>query len=112
MITAEHIINMINHWLSTPPNGYFAQSYGADVKAMLLKNPSSENADKFLDKLRADIPLLADFDSSQLSIESKMIDFEKEKIYLFVGNMPIFLGDTQDKLNNQIGQDYYDSRAS
>ncbi len=109
MIEARQIVKMVEHWLSTPPNGYFAQGYGSDLKALLLKNPSSEMADKFIAKLKQDIPLFANFDGDRLSIESEMVGFDTEKIYLFVADIPIFIGDTQD---NNINQDYYDSRAS
>lgn len=110
MISPEQLVNMINHWLDTPPNGYFAQGYGADVRAMLLKDPTTNNADKFLAKLREDMPLFANFNDDRLSIEIQTQEFDKLKVYLFIGNIPVLLGDSINQ--HSFGQDYYDSRAS
>jgi hypothetical protein len=108
MIDAAKIKAMVNHWLETPPNGYFTQSYGADVRSMLLRELSSDNADALLDKLRRDIPLMAQLDSNQLSIDSETDGFDKVYVYLFIGNIAINLGETKTQTSDQ---DYYDVRA-
>ncbi len=111
MIVTEHVVNMVEHWLNCPPNGYFGQGYGSDVKAMLLQLPTSDNADKFIEKLKKDIPLLANLDDEQLSIEVEHVDFDKEYIYLFIGSISFQIGKANTIRNNIIEQDYYDSRA-
>lgn len=108
MIDAEKIKAMVKHWLDTPPNGYFGQSYGAVVRNMLLRDLSSDNADKLLEKLRRDIPLLAQLDDSQLSINTETRDFDKLYVYLFIGNIAIDLGEAKTENSDQ---DYYDVRA-
>lgn len=108
MIDAAKIKAMVNHWLSTPPNGYFGQSYGADVRNMLLRELSSDNADNLLKKLRQDIPLIAQLDDSQLSINTETRGFDKLYVYLFIGNIAIDLGEAKTENSDQ---DYYDVRA-
>ncbi len=108
MIDATKIKTMVNHWLNTPPNGYFGQSYGADVRNMLLRELSSDNADNLLKKLRQDIPLIAQLDDSQISINTETRDFDKLYVYLFIGNIAIDLGEAKTENSDQ---DYYDVRA-
>lgn len=108
MIDAAKIKAMVNHWLNTPPNGYFGQSYGADVRNMLLRELTSDNADNLLKKLRQDIPLIAQLDDSQLSIDTETRDFDKLYVYLFIGNIAIDLGEAKTENSDQ---DYYDVRA-
>lgn len=108
MIDGDKIKAMIEHWLSTPPNGYFAQSYGADVRNLLLRDLSSANADKLLKKLRRDIPLMDQLDDSQLSIGTEQIGFDQLHVYLIVGNINIKLGESKPQTADQ---DFYDVRA-
>lgn len=104
---AQTIVGMIEHWLNTPVNGYFGQSYGADINSMLLQDLSSANADELIAKLKRDIPILTQLGEGGLSIETESVGFDGLKIYLFVGNIPIYLGQTTDSMN----QDFYDTRA-
>ncbi|UNK06461.1 hypothetical protein MN210_08180 [Psychrobacter raelei] len=108
MITAEHIRQMIIHWLDTPPNGYFAQGYGADAKAMLLKELSADTADDFLRKLRRDIPIIDTLDEEQLSISVETVGFDRINVVLSIGNIDIQLNDNPI---TDIDQDYYNVSA-
>lgn len=108
MINADKIKAMVNHWLDTPPNGYFAQGYGADVRSMLLRELSGDNADALLKKLRTDIPLINQLDDSQVDISTETRDFDKIYVYLFIGNIAIELGEAKTENSDQ---DYYDVRA-
>lgn len=108
MITAENIRQMIIHWLDTPPNGYFSQSYGADAKTMLLKELSADTADDFLRKLRADIPIIGTLDEEQLSISVETVGFDKINVVLSIGNIDIQLNDNPI---TDIDQDYYNVSA-
>lgn len=107
-IEINDIVNMIEHWLDTPPNGYFSQGYGADVRSLLLKELSADNADNLLKKLRLDIPLLNRLSDSQLNVTTAEADFDKLFVYLNVGNLNIELGEAKIETSNQ---DYYNVRA-
>ena len=107
-IEAADIKNMVEHWLRTPPNGYFGQGYGADVRSMLLKELSADNADGLLKKLRLDIPILNQLNENQLSISTQEADFDKLYVYLNIGGINIELGEAQTETSNQ---DFYNVRA-
>lgn len=107
-IEAADIVGMVEHWMATPPNGYFGQGYGADVRSLLLKELSADNADNLLKKLRTDIPLLNQLGESQLSITTSKRDFDKLYVYLNVGYINIELGEAQTETSNQ---DFYNVRA-
>ena len=108
MIDGPKIKAMVEHWLKTPPNGYFGQGYGADVRNMLLRELSSDNADALIKKLRRDIPLIAQLDDSQVSISTTTRGHDQVYVYLFIGNITIDLGGPNTQTSNQ---DYYDVRA-
>ncbi|WP_394211161.1 hypothetical protein [Psychrobacter piscatorii] len=108
MIDAPKIKDMIDHWLATPPNGYFGQSYGADVRNMLLRELSTDNADNFLAQLRRDIPLLNQLNDSQLSINTTTVGYDQLYVYLRVGGIDIELGESTTET---LDQDYYNVRA-
>lgn len=108
MIDSNDIRRMIEHWIATPPNGYFAQGYGADVKIMLLRELSSSNADALLDKLKRDIPLLASLNDDQLSIQTETVGFEQVNVYIMVGSIAILLNEPETQT---LDQDFYDVRA-
>jgi hypothetical protein len=58
-ITGQDILQMVWHWLNTPTGSYLGSDYGSDCKS-LLQNPQSVGiADKFLKKLKKDVPVLA-----------------------------------------------------
>ena len=57
-ITPNDTQSMVRHWLDTPVCGYLGSDYGQDAKA-LLQRPHSDGApESFLNKMRADIPVL------------------------------------------------------
>ena len=106
---ASTLRNMVNHWLSTPPNGYFGQSYGSDTKSLLLRELSANSADQLLAQLRQQIPILNQLNDDQLSIYEETSGFDTKRIYLSIGNIDILLDDNTN--NNDTNQDYYDVRA-
>lgn len=105
---ASTIRNMINHWLGTPPNGYFGQGYGSDTRSLLLRELSANSADQLLAQLRQQIPILNQLNDDQLSIHEETSGFDTKRIYLSIGNIDILL---DDNTNNDTNQDYYDVRA-
>lgn len=54
-ITAEELEGMVEHWLSTPVEGYLGSDYGQDAKSILQLPHSDGAADELLRKLRQDI---------------------------------------------------------
>ena len=108
MIDGKDIKAMVNHWLDTPPNGYFAQSYGSDVRAMLLRDLSTDNADNLLKQLRRDIPILGQINDGQLSISTEKVGHEQLYVYLLIGGITITLGESKPQTADQ---DFYDVRA-
>lgn len=110
MINTEKIVSMINHWLATPVNGYFYQSYGSNVKEQLLKNLTAFSADAFLQKLKIDVPILNQLNGDQLSVVTQMPDFENVYVYIKLGNILIEVGVADT--NKDTNQDYYDVTAS
>lgn len=57
-IQSQDIHKMTEHWLSTPVNAYLGSDYGQDLKALLQRAQSDDAPDEFLNKMRADIPIL------------------------------------------------------
>ncbi len=82
MLDHQDLIQILEHWLSTPANMYYGQSYGADLNAFLLV-PMTENlANQFIDKLKRDIPMLANVD---INLWQEDNSFEQKKLYLEIG---------------------------
>ncbi|ENV88216.1 hypothetical protein ACE5JW_11815 [Acinetobacter radioresistens] len=103
-LRVEQIQAMIEHWLDTPANAYYGSSYGADLRKLLFVPMHTEAADSFLDKMKEDIPLLADLDSNALSIVSEDIDHDKKHFYIQLGSIVIPLGTKQE--SNLTGETY------
>ncbi|WP_352309087.1 hypothetical protein [Psychrobacter sp. W2-37-MNA-CIBAN-0211] len=108
MIDAQNVKSMVEHWLKTPPNGYFSSSYGADVRNLLLRDLSTDSANALLKKLRADIPLLSQFSDSQLKIVTEEKGHDSLYVYLLIGAIQLTLGESKIETSDQ---DYYDVRA-
>lgn len=100
-ITRSDIIPMIEDWLSTPVNGFFGSSYGADLPSLLLSHQSAPVSDAFIAKLKTDIPILAQINQDQLALYAENNGFERKRIYLQVFDVAIDL----NKVNDQIQSD-------
>lgn len=99
MITTQKIVDMIEHWLRTPPNAYLGSEYGAPLNELLLNPLSTNVADSFIEKLRKDIPALNQLSGEHFGIYSTTSGFEKRIVVLEVGNVEIELnGIEQDAL--------------
>lgn len=109
MITTDKIVAMIEHWLATPVNGYFAQSYGNDIRMHLLVNLSAFNANEFIRKMKQDIPVLQQLSHEQFGIVTQTIDFEKVKVFIQLGNILIDVGFAKNNIGDTA---YYDPTAS
>lgn len=109
MINVDQVKRMIEHWLATPVNGYFYQSYGSTVKEQLLKNQSAFLADQFLEKMKKDIPILQQLPSEQLNLVSQTQGFDGVVVYVQLGYILIEVGKTSHQVD--LNQDYYDVTA-
>ena len=89
---------MVAHWLQTPVNGYFGSGYGADLASLLLRPLSEPIADEFLNKLRRDVPIVAELTDDQLSIQSENVGFERKVIYLTIGRISINLNEVSERV--------------
>lgn len=57
-ITGQRVQRMVRHWLGTPPNGYLGSDYGSSLPDMLLTPQRSGEADRFVAKLKIDVPVV------------------------------------------------------
>ena len=79
----------IQHWLSTPVDGYLGSTYGAPLLE-LLQNPfASGLADAFLAKLRADVPLLTLLPANAVDLSYVDTAPDKRTIFISVLGKPI-----------------------
>lgn len=67
-VTGKELEGMIEHWLSTPINGYLGGGYGQDIKALLQMPHSDTAADQFIRKMVVDIPVLGSLPPSSIAI--------------------------------------------
>ena len=68
-ITGKDIHDMIGHWLKTPVNGYLGSDYGQDTMSLLqVPMVDTSRADEYVNKLRADVPVLNVYPSGMLNI--------------------------------------------
>lgn len=104
MISSKHISEMLNHWLSSKPNAYVGSNYGPDIESLFLKSLSSNTADRFIEKMLSDLPILKKIPSDQFKVFSSSSGFEKQQIILQIGDVKISLNtvlDAQKALNNR-----------
>lgn len=106
MIDTAQIVAMIEHWLTTPPNGYFGSSYGADLSSLLLRPLSVEVADRFIAKMRIDLPVVNRLSAEELGIYEAAQGFERKIIVLQVGNIGIDLTAMYDNMSSNQGEFY------
>lgn len=107
MISTSHVVAMIEHWLATPPNGYFGSSYGNNLAEQLLKNTSAFTADAFLAKMKKDIPILDEL-GDELNIVQSHEGFERVRVYIQLGDIHIEV----KPHTNHTQQDFYHVAAN
>jgi hypothetical protein len=98
MITAQSLLDMFNYWLATPVNSVFGSSFGCDKSALFMQPLSAPIADKFISKLKADLPIFSQLSSEQLAVEVETSGFDVVMIYFRLGNVLIELGKPQRSL--------------
>lgn len=100
------IVQQVVHWLSTPTHGYLGSNYGIDLYAELQKPLSEFNADGIINKMYADIPILANLPRDFINIHYQHNGIDDVKIFISVGSgadsVSIDLNFLADKLENSI----------
>ena len=104
MITAQKLLNAFNYWLATPVNSIFGSSFGCDKSALFLQPLSSPVADAFIAKLKVDLPIFAELNNEQMSIQVETKEFDVVMIYFRLGNILIELGNPQ--VSQQTGETF------
>ena len=85
---------MVDHWLSTPTNGYLGSSYGNAIPDILQTPQASGLADAQLNKLRTDVPLVGAMPADQLNMYSVQTGPDKRAIYIEMAGAVIPVGNT------------------
>ena len=100
------IVQQVVHWLSTPTHGYLGSNYGIDLYAELQKPLSEFDADGIINKMYADIPILANLPRDLINIHYQHDGIDDVKIFASIGSgadsVSIDLNFFADKLENSI----------
>jgi hypothetical protein len=67
-ITPQDVARMVQHWLSTPENGFLGLDYGCNARELLHLPMAAASADDVLIKMRSDIPILASADPGSVDV--------------------------------------------
>lgn len=86
MITGDDIARMVQHWLSTPPNGYLGSGYGSDPKALLQLPNADGLGDAFIDKMLVDIPILKSLPRGSVNVYFETINKDQKRLLIEVGD--------------------------
>lgn len=104
-VNSLEIMEMINHWIGTPVNGYLGSDYGCDLNSLLQLPISKVNqvADSLLDKLKKDVPILKALPAGSVNIFGQKVPetFDKYEIFITVYDNKISLGVTGSGLSSQ-----------
>jgi len=84
VINGEEVSGMVEHWLTTPPNGYLGSSYGSDVKALLQLPNSAGLGDQFIDKMNADLPVISALPADATDVYFEQVDKETKRLIIRV----------------------------
>lgn len=87
MLNKKDIQGMLNHWLTTKPNGYFGSDYGCPLQELLLKRQSEKVQDSFFAKMRKDIPIISKLENQQINLFEHNAGYERKNLYLQVGEV-------------------------
>lgn len=92
-ITGIDIQRMVRHWLNTPVNGYLGSGYGQDIKALLQNPLSSGEADGVLQKLRADVPVLAVLPDGAVNLYGVQSGIDRLDLVIEVAGQAVTVGE-------------------
>lgn len=88
IIDYNFITKQINHWISCPQNGYLGSDYGIDLRQYLQKPISTFDANRIIEKMINDIPILSTLPRNIINIYSTSND-DTVEIFISVGNLSI-----------------------
>lgn len=91
-IGASDLQDFIRHWLETPVNGYLGSGYGSDPQSLLHTPLKAGLADGFLNKMRADLPLIAALPRGALNLYAVDEGPDKLKIFIDASGQLVALG--------------------
>lgn len=98
VVTSQELQGMVSHWLSTPPNGYFGSSYGADLFALLQSPMSMGLADALIEKLRTDVPIIGALPAGSVNIYVSDVSNDEKSIFIEVLDQLISIDTTKLRL--------------
>jgi len=81
-LSTSEIADMVRHWLATPVNAYLGSGYGNDLKALLQQPMNSGLADGFLQKLVADVPVLAALPAGALNLYMEPVGKDQQRLII------------------------------
>jgi hypothetical protein len=76
---------MVQHWISTPVNGYLGSGYGSDMHSLLQTPMAAGLADGLLAKCRQDVPLLLMAAPDAVSVYAEDIGMDAKRIVFEIG---------------------------
>lgn len=85
---------MIEHWLSTPPNGYRGVNYARNPAELLLGPLSEDGANTLLRWMLEDIPILKNIKEG-VNIVSTTEGRDKRRYFIQVGQFSIPVNDSR-----------------
>lgn len=88
-ITGNDIRGMVEHWLKTPVGAYLGSGYGADLKSLLQSPQTSSHADRVIQKMRADIPVLQSMPANSINIYGVPSGVDRLDLVIEVGDQII-----------------------
>lgn len=83
-ITGDDIAGMVEHWLSTPVNGYLGSGYGQDLPSLLQRPHSDGAADGFMRKMREDVQILTALPGDAVTLYGQPVGVDRLDIVLEV----------------------------
>jgi hypothetical protein len=71
IVTGEDLVDMVNHSMNCPPNGYLGSDYGNDLLQLLQQPMRAGLGDKVINKLFEDVPILTILPDGVVDLELK-----------------------------------------
>lgn len=93
VVNALEIQDMVTHWLSTPPNGYLGSDYGSGLQELLQTPLSSGMADRLIDKLLIDVPVLGALPSGTVNMYMEQKGNDRANLFITVYDSMIPVGE-------------------
>lgn len=88
-LNGDDIAGMVQHWLSTPVNGYLGSGYGSDIKSLLQQPNSSGLGDAFINKMLNDIPILQQMPRGSVNVYFEKVSKDRKRLLIEVGDVTI-----------------------